>query len=295
MPIGEDGLAGYAREQIEGARRDPRLERGHGAAIGDFNDTLEEIERTRMLAQIGLQEIRKSYEREHADFKANGGDQQREHEVQVFWQRAEMARIEIETDCPAINAQALISMNSALDALVEHLVPAVRDMPFEIRLREAEQVVPEAAETLTPEVRRQLITKMQDLLKLSEPKRLRGSGAARYERRLRGVGLGAPDERPLPPDLDQALTEFGVLRDLLVHRAGRINDKALTRAHSLTRRYSDGDLIRLDGDDYRTYSAAMRWYAAEVVHRLWGKFPDVVNPEEAPDPDNWRGWHMIGA
>lgn len=295
MAIGEDGLGDYAREQLEGARRDPRLERGHGAMIDDFRLAIEEVERTRMMGQIGLEEIRKAYEREKADFDANGGDRHRESDVQVYWERAELARIEAENDYPAINAQALIALNGALDALVQHLVPAVRNMPFEIRMKEAEETVPEAGRVLTAEMRKELIVKLQELMKLGKLRELEGNGVARYERRLRGAGLGAPEDRPVPEDLDRALVEFGVLRDRLVHRAGRIDDRALELAHSLSRRYKDGDMIRLTGDDYRTYSAAMRCYAAEVVYRLYSKWPGLTDPKDEPDLQNWRGWYIAGA
>jgi hypothetical protein len=66
MAIGEDGLGDYAREQLDAARRDPRLQRGHGAMVDDFRLALEEVERTRMMGQIGLEEIRNAYEREKA-------------------------------------------------------------------------------------------------------------------------------------------------------------------------------------------------------------------------------------
>jgi hypothetical protein len=93
----------------------------------------------------------------------------------------------------------------------------------------------------------------------------------------------------------QALVEFGVIRDRLIHRAGRIDGRALELAHSLSARYNDGEMIRLNGDDYRTYSAAMRCYAAEVVHRLYCKWPGLTEPEDEPDLENWRGWYISGA
>lgn len=295
MPIGEEALGGYARYQIEAARRDRRLGRGHGAMIDDFGLAVEEVERTRMMNIIGLQEIRESYKHAKADFDAHGGSRQREDEVQTFWQRAELAQVEADRDHPAINAQALVALNSALDALVEHLVAAVRDLPFQMRMRQAEEQVPEAAEHLTPEIRQQLISKMQDLLNFAELESLRGKGASRYERRLSGVGLGASKDRPIPQDLDQALTEFGVIRDCLVHRGGRIDARALALAPSLSSRYGDGNLIRLNGEDYRTYSAALRCYAAEVIHRLYGKWPGLIDPEDTTDFENWRQCHLAGA
>lgn len=295
MPIGEESLGEYAQEQLDAVRRDRRLERGHGSMIDDFGLAIEEAERTRAMSQIGLQGIRHAYDREKAVFDKSSGGRGREQDVQVFWVRAEMARAEIESDYPAINAQALIALNSALDALVEHLAPAVRDMPFEIQMKKAEEEVPQVAERLTPELRQLAIGKMQELLKIEELTSLKGKGAVRYERRLKAAGLDAPEDRPIPKELDQALTEFGVIRDCLIHRAGRIDRKALELAHSLTARYKDGDLIRLTGEDYRTYSAAIRCYGAEVINRLSGKWPGLSDPEDKPDLENWRGCHLIGA
>jgi hypothetical protein len=295
MPIGEEGLGEYARDQLDAARRDRRLERGHGAMIDDFGLAVEEVERTRMMSQIGLLEIRSAYRRERERFESEGGDHERESDVQVFWQRAAFATAESDHDHPAINAQALIALNSALDALVEYLAPAVRDLPFQMRMQQAEAAVPRAAQRLTPEIRQALIAKMQELLEVEKPKRLEGKGVVRYERRLKAAGLDAPEDRPIPADLGQALAEFGVIRDCLIHRAGRIDARALRSAHSLSDRYEDGDLIRLGGEDYRTYSAAIRCYAAEVISRLYARWPDLSDPDGRPDLENWRACDMSGA
>jgi hypothetical protein len=129
MTIGEEGLGDHAREQLDAARRDRRLDRGHGAMIDDFGLAVEEAERTRAMSRIGLVEVKAAYERERADFEEHGGDEGREHEVQVFWQRAEFATVESE---------------------VEHLAPALRDPPFEISMRQAEDRLPHLAAKLTP-------------------------------------------------------------------------------------------------------------------------------------------------
>lgn len=293
--IGEENLVGYAREQIEAARRDPRLERGRGAMVADFGAAIEEVERTRMLGMIGLRELQKTYEREQAEFDASGGDQRRKDEVQVYWQRAELARAEIDGGHPALNAQALVSTNSALDALVQEFAPAVRDLPFQIQMKRAEEQMPEVVEHLTPELREKMLRKMQELLRVQKLETMKGSGISRYEPRLEQVGLGASDSRPIPTDLDQALTEFGAIRDVLVHRAGRLDQKALKQAPSLKSTYQDGDLVRLSDEDYRMYSSAIRCYGAEIIHRLWRKWPDLLNPGDEVDLQNWREHYMMGA
>lgn len=287
MPIGESNAGEYAREQLDAARHDPRLDRGHGGMVADFGDAVEEVERVRMMNVIGLNEIRCFYEREKVEFDSAGGDDRREGDVQVFWQRAELARAEEENGYPVINAQALIGLHSALDALIQQLPAALRDLPFQVRLDEAEKQVPEAAEHLTPELREELIKQLQKLLDVPKLRQLEKKGVARYERRLRRVDLGS--QRPIPDDLDQALREIGVIRDLLIHRAGRVDQEALDRAPSLADRYQDGELVRLSDEDYRTYSGAIRWYGAEVIHRISG------GGDDGSDPDNWRGSHLAGA
>ena len=286
MAIGENNVDGYARDQIDAARHDPRLGRSHDGMVADFGDAVEEVERVRMMNVIGLNEIRRFYEREKGEFDTAGGDDQREHEVQVFWQRAELAQAEEENGYPAINAQALIGLHSALDALIQQLPAALRDLPFLVRLDEAEKLIPEAVEHLTPQLREELIKQLQKLLEVPKLRQLEKKGVARYERRLRRVGLGF--QRPIPDGLDQALREIGVIRDLLIHRAGRMDKEALDKAPSLADRYQDGELVRLSDEDYRTYSGAIRWYGAEVIHRVYGRGDDDS------DPDNWREAHLSG-
>jgi hypothetical protein len=208
-------------------------------------------------------------------------------------ERAELAKAGIGNGHPAINAQALIGLNSALDALAEQFTPAVRDLPFESLIKNAEDQVPEAAKQLTPERREQLLTVLRDLLKAPKKlKKLTGSGASRYETRLQQVGLGAPADRPIPTDLDQALAELGAIRDVLIHRAGRVDDKAKAQVPSLS--YQVGELVRLTDEDYRTYSAAVRCYGWEVVYRSYRKWPEVSDAVDGPRLDRWREYHMIG-
>jgi hypothetical protein len=297
MAIGEEGLGEYAREQLEAARRHPRLERGSGAMIADFWAAMEEADRTRMAAIFGLHELQRGLKREQERFDAEGGDKRAEAELQALWERAELARAEIENDHPAFNAHALIAMNSALDALVEQFVEAVRDLPFLVRMKEAEEKVPEAAKILTPEIREAMLEKLREAFKVSKLKRMgrKGGGTARYEPLLKQVSLDAPEDRPIPDDLDQALAEIGALRDVLIHRAARVDEDALEKASSLRERFVEGQLIRLSGEDFRTYSAAIRCYGAEVIHRFYRRWPDLADPEGGPNLANWRDYHTINA
>lgn len=123
--------------------------------------------------------------------------------------------------------------------------------------------------------------------------RLQGKGTARYEDALKQVGLAAPTKRPIPENLDLALTEVGVLRDVLVHRAGRIDPRALEQAPSLASRYAEGSFVRLGRADYRRYSAAIRCYGAEISRRAMLGVYDGT--EHEVDLTEWQGWYRLNA
>jgi len=294
--VGEEGLGAFARSQIEATRNDPRLERGRGAMIADFWDAMEEAERSRGLGILGLYELRKTLARREQELGVSREDpdlpDRDAHDLQAHWERAESASIEIEHGFPHLNAQALVSMNSALDALVEEWVPAMRAIRVKLlaaqMLERAEQQEPEAAKRLTDEQGEHLAEAIGNMIStdLLELERLKGSGIERYEARLRQEGLGAPDDRQIPADLDKALSELGALRDVLTHRAGRVDAKALAQAPSL--RYQDGELVRISHEEYRTYSAAVRCYAHEVTFRSMRIWPEVTD-DDGPKLDNWRG------
>ncbi len=248
--------------------------------VADFWSAIEEAERVRMLGVLGLHELQNVLHREEQRLGVSHktanlpGDVARD--LQAAWERAEMARLEIANGHPHLNAQALLSMNSALDALVEEFAPKMRELRLQALdegvLRRVEERATEAAQDVEPETRERVLEALHPVLeqevtrlaeaaesRLPKPKKLRGSGSVRYERVLAQVGLGAPDDRRLPEDLDQALTELGAVRDVLVHRAGRVDTRALDQAPSLP--YQDGELVRISGDDYRPtqqQSAAMR-------------------------------------
>jgi hypothetical protein len=161
-------------------------------------------------------------------------------------------------------------------------------------INRAEEEVPEAAEQLSEELREHLLAVLKEMFRAPKKlQRITGSGVARYEARLEQVGLGAPEDRPIPADLDQALTETGAIRDVLIHRAARIDRKAKEQAPSLP--HEEGELARLTDTDYRTYSAAIRCYGWEVVYRSYRRWPEVSDEEDGPDLENWRGYYLAGA
>jgi hypothetical protein len=106
--------------------------------------------------------------------------------------------------------------------------------------------------------------------KIAAPKfgRVRGEGTARYEAVLATVGLSAPPDRPIPDDMEQALTEFSALRDVIVHRGGRADRKCLDATPTLN--LPEGQLVRLGRADYLRYAAGLRTYGMEIARRLMG-------------------------
>jgi hypothetical protein len=302
-PIGFEQLSVDEHRGLAELSDDPRLRRARGSLIDDFRLAMDEAERMRELGTWGLYELTRSLEREehrrgvrHDDSTLSGNDRAA---VQAAWERAELAKIEAANEHPHLHASALIAMLSALDGMVEELVPAIREMQVEVRLREvADRALSgqgDARAKLTEEqVESAIAASRTDVVARLPPlQRPRGKGTVRYEDALRQVGLGAPADRPIPTELDEALTEVGVLRDVLVHRAGRVDARGLDQAPSLASRYADGTFVRLNRADYRRYSAAIRCYGAEISRRamlgLWdGTQHDV-------DLTGWQGWYRANA
>jgi hypothetical protein len=264
---------------------------------------LDEAEDTRMLSVLGLFDLREAlerYEREHGvsrdDPNLDAGDR---GELQAAWERTQMAEAAIATDFAAVNAQALLAVNNALDAMVEEYAPAMREIVVNALvdqgLKRAEDVAPDAASQLNEATREALMQALAATIDESLPKlkRMEGSGTERYEAPLRRVGLGTPADRPIPEDLDEALTEFGAIRDVLTHRHGRIDPKALKQAPSLAPRYIDGDFVRLNREDYFTYSAAIRCYGQDVAMRPMQRWPDF-DKSQLPNLSAWRRWRILG-
>lgn len=302
MSIGDEHLGDFAREQMDAARRDPRLDRGRGAMIADCRLAFEEAERVRELGVWGLFELRDSLEREQQQLGVSRDDEPLSADarrgLQAAWERAEMARIEIDNEHPHLHAQALLSMVSALDATVEELAPSYREMRAagvaEQLIEKIRERRPEAGSAPPQEVLDEIrAAASRDILAaLPELPNLHGSGLERYERLLRASGLEAPQDRSIPEDLAVAINELGVIRNVLMHRAGRVDDRALAAATTL--RYEEGQLVRVTRADYRTYSAAARCYASEIEYRVF-RTALQLSEDDAPDLANWRGYYRINA
>jgi len=302
--VGEEGLGEYAREQIERARSDPRLKRDKRAAIADFWDAIEEAERVRMLGILGLHELMHTLDRHERELGVRHDDADLDLNtrgmLQAMWERVESSRIEIEHGHPHLNAQALLSLVSALDAMVEDLARSWRGFRVEPVVDEllsrAQEQVPEAVDTVKPEAMATLVEVVTDEIArraLGRAQRLYGCGPDRYERVLAQVGLSAPEDRPLPDGLVKALIEVSALRDVLMHRAGRVDLRAMREAPTLP--YRNGQLVRASRDDYRRYSSAIRCYASEISFRGIRSWPEVNDADDGPNLEHWDQYHLIGA
>lgn len=277
--IGEEFLGEFARHQLETARRDPRVDRERGAMVADFYAAMDEAERWREMTTWGLRELAQSVERAEKQLGVQHDDttlSDKERKVlQSAWERAEMARAEIANEYPYVHASALISMHSALDALVEELVPSAQQIIAAMYFDSIQGKLTDEQKALWKDVpdehrdrlEEAMVKTIADMLP-QKPQKPMGTGASRYEAVLARAGLQAKPDRPIPPSLDEALTELGALRHVLVHRGGRVDAKALLDAPTLS--YKDGEFVRLTRDDYRRYSAAARAYGVEITQRLLG-------------------------
>lgn len=271
--------------------------------IADFWDAMEEAERVRTLGLMGLHELTRAIEREEARLgvrrDADDLDAADEATLQAAYERAEWAKAELANESPHGNAQALISMNSALDAMVEELVKHWRAFHVE---RIAHEILAKGREATGDAVEKldaRVLAAVEEVVRREAdrivPKALKpkGSGIARYEKPLRRVGWDAPGDRPIPEDLNVALTELGALRDVLVHRAGRLDEAALEQAPTL--RYRTGQFVRISREDYRRYSAAIRCYAQEISFRGIRGWPEMTDGRDGPNLARWRDYVLVNA
>jgi hypothetical protein len=215
------------------------------------------------------------------------------HALQPYWERAESARLERAAGYPHLNAMALISIYSALDALIEGLVAPFYEAALHHYVTES---VRESMPHATQPARR---AKVEETLTLpgtlaiveslaKKVGRVGGAGTKRYEEHLKAVGLAAPEQREIPESLDDALREIGALRDVLIHRGGRIDTAALKKAPTL--RYAEKDFVRIDRDAYVRYVAALRTFGQEVFDRLIIR----MGGEAANELSRWEGNYPAG-
>jgi hypothetical protein len=303
LPIGPDRLSDRDRQELEALRQDPRIARPRGGMVADFWNAMAEAERLRELGVFGLFAMRDALEHEELreGVRRDDPDLTEVHvaALQAAWERAEIARIEIDNEHPHLHAMALISMVSALDAMVEELIPAYQAMLVHGQAHRAVKIAqekePEAYAKIGPERAEEVAQALHAVLqqRLPKPRRPSSTGTKRYETPLAQVGLEAPPDRPIPPDLDEALSEITALRHVLIHRAGRVDDTSLKQAPSLSQRYTVGAFVRIDRAYYRRYSGALNCYGAEIVRRsMMGLYDGTQHDVELTQ---WRDCYRINA
>jgi hypothetical protein len=269
--VGYGRVGELARKELADAGHDPRIDRPTGAHILDFNDGFAEIGRARRAAIFALQHTA------GAEVPITGTLNER----QALWELSELARAEREGDYAWINAATVWGLHSLLDALVEQNSPAVVSFVARIQAQKfADQVAAEKPElaALLPAGAFERITEAVAAVILEnnfKPAKPRGNGAVRWEGPLGTVGLAEPHDRPIPPGMNRALAELCVLRDVLSHRGGRVDQKAADDWPSAT--IEVGSFVRVSQGQAWRYSAAVGAYGSEINRRLLARFSITVN------------------
>ncbi len=149
---------------------------------------------------------------------------------QAAWERSELARADVGSDFPSINACTLWSLHSALDDLVERFAPDMAETLSGFFAEQLMQLVeadhPREAAQVPKEIRDSIVASLKGWRRSGyKIDRLRGDGSERWEAPLRSVGMGAPSKPALPADMEVALRELCVLRDVLTHRGAGLTGR----------------------------------------------------------------------
>jgi hypothetical protein len=277
-----------AEAQLRAARHDPRLDRGPEAMVADWRDGVAAIERTRGFLIYSVEGLHRSLAA-HVD-RPQGGSQ----DAEVLWQRRELADAEIKNGFAEFNAMSLVALLGALDSLVESLVPSARKMRIAVEVSQQLTQLQTDQPELFGQVGDEVLKAVQDAMvrgvveNLDAVGRARGGGAQRWEEVLCHAGLQAPEDRPIPIDLNLTLNEIVAIRNVLVHNGSRVDEQA--RQHAPTIPFAVGELVRIDRDHYRHYSAAVLTFGDEVTWRLLRGVG--LDP---PDLKRWRQNYSLGA
>jgi len=275
--VGYGRVGELARKELADAARDSRLDRPAGTPIPDFNDAFSEIDRARRAAIFALRRTAQ------AEVPRQGTLDER----QALWEQSELARAESEGRYAWLNAATLWGLHSSLDALVEQNSPAVASFVSRIQaqdlMNQAAADQPELSAQLPEGALEQIAQAAAAVMtkdfKVIKP---RGNGAVRWEGPLGTVGLNAPEGRPIPPAMDQALAELCILRDVLSHRGGRVDQKAAADWPCGT--LEVGSFVRVSQTQVRRYSAAVGAFGAEISRRLLAHLSMPVDV----DLGNWE-------
>lgn len=286
--VGEGRLGDYARRQLNAARVDPRLGRDGTAILADYFDYVDEAERVRVFAIGGIESMIRD--------RFDGDDDV----AQAAWERSEMAKADRASGHSFLNGVVLVGLFGNLDSLVERLGPSVRDYSATVladrilrRLRNSEHAAAWLSldEEARESIRNAAISTVSD--QAPDFPRLYGSAPERWERVLTSIGLSPRPGASIPSDMASTLQDFSALRDVLVHRAGRVDKSALKKSPGLATRhhYSPGDFVQIGRSEYRRYSAALRSVGAEVEARIYAR----SGVDTGFDLADWQSNHYVGS
>lgn len=129
----DDATRTLGEQQLRNARSDARLGHGREAIVADWWGAVEAAERTRTTAINSIYEM--------AQTSLDRPDDSPGSESYARWERAELARFDLAADNVELNAMTLIALLSALDALVEAIVPSAREAIVRMHFAERVRVV----------------------------------------------------------------------------------------------------------------------------------------------------------
>ncbi len=179
------------------------------------------------------------------------------------------------------NAQTLITIYGGIEDAIESMCsglyplfissnPDTKKRMFEqnrLRNRELRQrgeLSTEAAQVLT-RLTKSLADELVPTPSQMPPKDM--PAGDRWEKALKGIRLRPMPGRPLPDELRQTLNEFGAIRNVILHRMGRIDQRALDQVLYGPWKKID-ELVVIDDVLYRLYVAALTAYNLEVTDRV---------------------------
>jgi hypothetical protein len=199
------------------------------------------------------------------------------------------------------NAMTLVSVFGALEAHIEALTRGLHDMVVRSNEDKRAQIErynrtrnramrgegrhpPGAYIALT-----ELGQRLSKALLLSPHSRLLPElpTADKWEDVLKRIYLRPIEGRPLPDDLRATLNELGEVRNVLLHRMGRMDQKALDQVSEGPWR-SVGERVVIDAPLYERYIAALTAYSEEIFDRVrdrLGEPPLSLDPRASSSSD----------
>jgi hypothetical protein len=192
---------------------------------------------------------------------------------------AALARAEVDSWLATINAMMLVASWGYLEAAVEDLTTAwLVNVPSSIETREVTRLQVRLGDIvgLSPgDLGTLVVRELQKSVKAEE-----AAGIGRMEAILRPIGLGG--------GFDEAnrrlLLEASEIRNILVHRGGRVDRRFVDRCSWLG--YRPGDNVTLSAQMVSAYVGACIYYILEVLNRIRARSPrEAESATDTKDAD----------